>query len=242
MPRPIPAAVLVLLTSAGPALAAGNDDTNFLGDKLSFPVDVNGKLKGTGAVVCIPAATPLRGMGQKVPDATGDSVGTWVRLANVFGEPKDCSDPDGKRLVPPSTAILIEKAEFDATRPGRYGLTYGGLMVPFKYHVNGSKEFRGGSTVAPYLGYRFDANSGGYGAKLVGFLGASTVAVPQNIDGEDRTQTLAGFSYGLAIIGQVKGDFQLGLAAGVDRVSKSAKYADNGKWWLAVSLGFDFAQ
>ncbi len=236
-------AVLAATLPALPALAADNDDFNFQGDKLSFPVNITGKVKGSDKDVCIPAATPLRGMGLKPPNADKDNYeGVWVRLGNVFGAPKDCTDPDGKALVPDNTAILIAKADFEATRPGRYGLTYGGLVVPFKYHVNGSKEFRGGSTVAPYLGYRFDSNSGGYGAKLVGFIGASTVAVAQNVDGEERTQSLAGFSYGVAVIGQIKGDFQMGLAAGVDRVSKSANYVDNGKWWVAVSLGFNFAQ
>jgi hypothetical protein len=34
----------------------------------------------------------------------------------------------------------------------------------------------------------------------------------------------------------------MGLVIGADRVSKSARYADNGKMWLAVSLGFDFGR
>lgn len=236
-------AAAVAATLAAPALAAENDDFNFQGDKLSFPVNVRGTVKGTNTTVCIPATTPLRGMGLNPPSSTPENyTGVWVRLANVFGEPKDCGDPNGAKAVPANVAILIAKEEFSTTRPNRYGLTYGGLVVPFKYHINGSKEFKGGSTVAPYLGYRFDANSAGYGAKLVGFLGASTVAVAQNVGGVEQTQSLAGFSYGVGLIGQIKGDFQMGLVIGADKVSKSANYADNGKWWLAVSLGFNFGQ
>lgn len=226
---------------AGPAQAAENDDFNFQGDKLSFPVNITGKINGQGDDLCLPAKTPLRAMGTEPESATKQNLThVWVRLANVFGEVQDCAAAGTK--IPPNTAIKIERRHFQATRPNRYGLTYGGLVVPFKYHVNGSKEFKGGSTVAPFLGYRFDANSLGYGAKLVGFLGASTVAVAQNVDGVEKTQSLSGFSYGLGIIGEIKGDFQMGLVAGVDRVSKSANYGDNGRWWLAISLGFTFGQ
>lgn len=113
--------------------------------------------------------------------------------------------------------------------------------MPFKYYVSGDKEFKSGGTIAPYLGYRFDQNYLGVGVKLVGFLGGAGVPVEQEVDGEKKTQTLAGLSYGLGVIGTIKGDFQLGLILGADKVSKSAKYNNNGKLWVAVGVGFSFA-
>ncbi len=227
-------AALALLATALPAFAAGSDDLNVQGDKLSFPVDVPAKIGNTDR--CIPAKTPLRGM---YTETDGNNKTVWVRLGNVFGTPTDCKD--GTPL-PANVAMAIDQRHFTHTPPSRYGLTYGALVVPFKYHVKGSKEFKGGSTVAPYFGYRSDGNDLGFGAKFIGFLGASTVAVEQEVGGKTQSQNLAGFSYGLGVIGQVKSDFQMGLVIGAERISKSARYADNGKMWLAVSLGFDFAK
>ena len=226
------------VSAAGTTTAAENDERNWKGDRLSFPFNVTGKyLKEDGSVdteVCIPAKTTLRGMGKQ------DNEGLVVQLANVFGKPVDCKDEkttvDGKR------PILIGKNVLERMTPSRYGLTYGALVVPFKYQLNGDKEFKGGSSVAPYLGYRFDPNYLGVGVKLIGFLGGGTISVEQTVDGTRKTQNLAGVSYGLGLIGQIKGDFQLGVVLGYDRVSKSAGYPDNGKPWLAISIGMSFAE
>lgn len=229
---------LVLCAVSNGAAAAQNDEKNYIGDRLSFPFNVSGKYlneDGTeGGDVCIPAKTTLRGMGKE------DGKGLVVQLANVFGKPVDCKDEkttvDGKR------PILISKTVMDRMTPSRYGLTYGALVVPFKYQLNGDKEFKGGSSVAPYLGYRFDPNYLGVGVKLIGFLGGGTISVEQTVDGTRKTQNLAGVSYGIGLIGQVKNDFQLGVVLGYDRVSKSAGYPDNGKPWLAISIGMSFSE
>jgi hypothetical protein len=219
---------------------AANDEVNYLGDKLSFTVNVRGKVdtKGDGNTtdVCIPASTSLRGLSKL--DTAANGTGLQVRLANVFGTVKDCDDD--RKTVPGNTVINLSADEVKRSKPTRYGLTYGGLVVPFKYHLTGEKEFRPGGTVAPYLGYRFDRNYLGFSFKLVGFLGGAGVTVDQEVDGEKKSQTLAGISYGLGLIGTVKEEFQMGIVVGADRVSKSANYAQNGKTWIALSLGFAF--
>ena len=98
------------------------------------------------------------------------------------------------------------------------------------------------TTIGPYLGYRFDENDHGYGVKAILFTGASAVTVNQTVNGKETTQNLAGFSFGGGFIGQVKNEFQLGIILGVDRVSESAKYEDNGKVWVAVGLGYSFSK
>jgi hypothetical protein len=242
--RALIACALVVSTVA--AQAAENDDFNYVGDKLSFAVNVKGQLGGKGGqAVCVPAKLALRGM--RADPSTANSadtfLGLYVHIAKFGAGKAACVDAQDKEMtaLPANTLIYIDKSQFDIGQPNRYGLTYGGLIVPFKYHLKGSKEFKGGSTIGPFLGYRFDGNDHGFGVKLVGFLGASTISVEQNIDGTAKTQTLAGFSYGLGAIGTVKGAFQMGVVFGVDRVSRSANYGDNGKVWMAVAIGHSFA-
>ncbi|MFZ2652265.1 MAG: hypothetical protein WA210_19380 [Burkholderiaceae bacterium] len=229
-------ATLLIALSAG-AQAAPNDEKNYRGDRISFPVDITATLDSDagGKTVCIPANTTLQGLGSG--KNTGDIS---VRIGKVFGDVTDCKDTS--KTVPKTVGINIAKQTLDSYIPDRFGLTYGALVVPFKYHYSGSKEFKGGSTVGPYLGYRFDRNTIGLGLKFVGFLGGSAIAVDQVVNGTTTTQNLAGFSYGYGFIGQVKNEFQLGVVVGKDRVSQSAGYADNGKSWVAISLGFAFSE
>jgi hypothetical protein len=77
---------------------------------------------------------------------------------------------------------------------------------------------------------------------VVGFLGGAGVSVEQNIDSEKKMQTLAGVSYGLGVIGSIKNEFQLGVIVGADRVSNNANYGNNGKWWIALGIGFSFSE
>jgi hypothetical protein len=235
-----------LVVSTVTAQAVENDEFNYVGDKLSFAINVKGKLgDASGKEICVPAKLALRGMRANPPTANSADtfLGLYVHVAKIVPGEAACVDAEGKVLpaLPFNTAIYIDKSQFDIGQPNRYGLTYGALIVPFKYHIKGSKDFKGGSTVGPFLGYRFDGNDRGFGVKLVGFLGASTISAEQNLDGKPTTQTLAGFSYGLGAIGTVKGAFQMGLVFGADRVSRSAAYADNGKLWMAVSLGYSFS-
>ena len=61
------------------------------------------------------------------------------------------------------------------------------------------------------------------------------------MDGKPVTQELTGVSYGIGILGTVKQNFHMGLVLGADRVNKSSGYVNNGKPWLAASLGFNFS-
>jgi len=208
-----------------------NDNANYLGDRITFPVRINVKIENVD--YCIPAGTPLKGLG------AADSNGNVLFHVSSYRTYKAC---DGKTAIPDDIAFEIGSDVLKANVPDRIGITYGALVVPYKYHLNGSKEFSGGTTVGPYFGYRFDRNSIGLGIKIIGFVGGSSISVTQNVDGNDTTQNLAGFSYGLGIIGQAKNEFQMGVIFGADRVSQSAHYVDNGKLWLAVGLGYSFSE
>lgn len=235
----------VALMAVAPTWAAGNGELDYRGDALTFAVKVKGEIvtETSKREFCIPAKTDLRGMSKL--DGKGSLKVLVPRGVGPFGNPPDTKQCDTGAPLPNDELITLTEITKDNILDhggSRYGLTYGGLVVPFKYHLDGAKEFAAGGTVAPYLGYRFDKNSWGVGVKAVMFLGAAGVAVDQVVDGEKKSQTLAGLSYGLGVLGSVKGNFQFGLVMGADRVSKSANYAHNGKWWTSLAMGFDFAE
>lgn len=214
-----------------------NDNNNYLGDKISFPVRLDVKDTENNKY-CLPAGTYLRGLGKS------DDDGLLVILNNFYfkgyNPVKDCKNSNE---IPQDLPLVISKGDLAKYPFDRYGWTYGGLVVPYKYHFSGSKNFDGNATVGPYFGYRIDKNSYlGIGFKVIGFLGASAIKVNQNVDGKETEQSLAGFSYGGGILGEIKKEFQLGLVLGVDRVSSSSNYEDNEKLWGAISLGYSFSE
>jgi len=235
--------ILILLSSVASSYIAAeedgiNDDKNFLGDRISFPINIKAayeKNDGTQQDICIPASVSLRGLG-KVDNDT-----LIVKLATIKETVKDCSDEGID--IPSYHKITLPSEVMTKLTPNRFGLTYGSLVVPYKYHVSGSKSFNGNSTIGPYLGYRFDKNGTlGAAVKVVAFVGGSVTEVTRTVDGEEKTDSLAGLSYGLGLIGEIKNEFQFGAVAGADRVSAGSGYDDNGKIWVALALGFSFSK
>jgi len=235
------ASLLLVITAFNTLAYAANSDDNYIGDRLSFPTRVFATYSGAkrGETVCIPAKMALRGLSKVTEKGLTVSV---IGTTPVNEKDKNgCEDKDLKSLKS-DVELNISKEEFEKRPPNRYGFCYGALVVPYKYHFNGSKEFNGNSTIGPYLGYRLDKASMGVAAEFIGFAGASNVSITQTTNGQPSTQNLAGFSYGVGIIGVVKSDFQLGVVLGFDTVSNSANYVDNNKPWVAISIGYSFAQ
>jgi hypothetical protein len=144
---------------------------------------------------------------------------------------KDC---DGK-AIDTDIAYVIRKDDLENRGLARTGMTYGALVVPYKYHLTGQRDFTGGASLGGYLGYRLETTKYvGFTLTPVAFLGGSNISV--------GAQNLAGLSYGLGLIGTFKGTFQAGAVIGWDQVGKSAGYQYNGKPWLAVEIGYSFAQ
>jgi len=223
--------------------APESDKTNYLGDKIKFQyskfvskVDMTSEPKRTSAA-CLPAFSTLRGIGTLKID--GDTQPGFIVTNVVTDETGRC---EASKVVKQGDIVTVSQVDIDGTPPDRYGLTFGALLVPYKYHVAGSKSFTGNTSVGGYLGWRQD-RSGMIGLALqyVVFLGGASVPVTQTSNGESTTQDMSGVSYGVGIIGTVKGAFQMGVVVGADRVSKNAGYEDNGKTWLAVELGYAFS-
>jgi hypothetical protein len=231
--------IFVLAPFCAAAQGANNDQSNFEGDRVSFAVAVKATIiKFDGALgqpVCLPPGTQIWGIG------TSTQSGQEGTLFRTKKDVTSCDTPSVQ--IPNSSKLLIQSKDINPPTPNRSGLTYGILAVPFKFHLSGEKDFTGSATVGPYLGYRADPEGSlGFGIAVVGFLGAANIAVSEPGSGSTSPQNLAGFSYGVGLIGTVKGNFQLGGVLGFDRVSANANYQYNGHPWVAVELGYSFLQ
>ncbi len=265
--KPLVVCATVLLSSTAGAqdgeVKAANpasDRTNFLGDRLRFKADLAVRLVDTAKTGsdndafeskpgCAIEGTELKGLGPAtvagkpahlfVVDEPADKRkverSQTSAAAGRFRCPKGSADIPSKGDV-----VAITQAQIDSLRPRRLGLTYGTLVVPYKYHVRGNKEFTGSASMGGYLGYRIQRTA--IESQLVVFLGATTIQAPTTgADGKVTTNNLAGVSYGVGWLGTIKNDFQLGIVVGADRAGRSANYVNQGKPWIAVSLGFDFS-
>jgi hypothetical protein len=209
-----------------------NDAQNYIGDRIRFAVQVTATRKSDSQKVCIPPLTRMSVLG-KTEDGTNNLI------VKITDGAKDCDKKD----IRTAEAHLISIRDLTESGLARTGSTFGALVVPFKWHLQGNKDISASATIGAYLGYRFEtANAIGYTLTPIAFLGASNISVPTTSNGEVKDQNLFGFSFGGGLVGTFKGSFQAGVVLGWDHVSKSAGYQYNGKPWLAFEIGFSFLQ
>ncbi|MFZ6723371.1 hypothetical protein [Undibacterium sp. Ji49W] len=230
-------------------VVADNDASNYMGDRIksgytrsAYKVDMTSNSKDA-ALACVPQFFTLRGIGKinvKLNQAKDSQLESAFVVTNDTPTDNDTSlCKDKSKIVKLGEVVVFPSPDLVTLPPDRYGLTYGTLMVPYKYHV-GSKNFSGGTSVGGYMGYRQEKSGLGLGLQFVGFVGAGQIPVTQSVNGQDKTQNLTGLSYGLGIIGTVKDKFHMGFILGADRVNTDAGYKDNGKPWIAIELGYAF--
>jgi hypothetical protein len=253
-------ALLLLACCAGaqafadtePAKPILNDLTNYQGDRILFEDDLLVSVQATDGTrkgwLCLPRRTRLKG---EYAYSVDKEVGTLFRIPKKFSANAACDPtrlptkkPDGDEIrlgiVAEGTLIRVTHDQLVQFPPDRYGLAYGVLAVPFKYHFTGNKAFTGSGTVGPYLGYRTTRDW--FSLQYIGFIAASNIPVAQTVNGKQTTQNIAGLSYGGGVVATIKGSFQVGAVLGWDRVATDANYQYNGKAWLAVELGYSFLQ
>lgn len=208
----------------------GNDADNYLGDRIRFAVKVEVRQRKTNVPVCIPPLTRMSVIGKHNSEL----------IVKITDGAVDCD----KKSIDTGEAYLLSVTELTQSGLARTGSTYGALIVPFKWHMQGDRDITGSSTVGAYLGYRFEtANAIGYTLTPVAFLGGANISVATtDSNGQAKNDNMFGFSAGFGLIGTFKRDFQAGVVIGWDHVSKSAGYQYNGKPWLALEIGFSFMQ
>jgi hypothetical protein len=213
-------------------------EVGLYGQRIIPSVNIQAKLTDESSqTVCIPAGTVLEIIGEK-----GDDIYVKLLKDKKSSESpviQSCTIPSStNKTIDCNLSYTIEKNTYETRGFARSGATYGALVVPFKYQLTKDKEFSGGSTIGAYAGYRFEwLNRLGFTAVPIVFGGASNISV--NSGGNNKS--VMGFSYGLGLIGTYQ-TFQSGVVLGWDRVGKNEGYMYNGKPWIAVQVGYSFAQ
>ena len=250
--------------------AIPNDNDNYVSDRLSFPVgmwvtEINlADPEEPLQLMCAPAGTQLRGIGRRNVKVEGKTdpvertvflveklakhLNTIDMVRDIFSDVPPNAIPDkdncsrGKlRIVEIGQTIVLSHERIDTTNPVRKGITFGTLLIPYKYFLGDDKAFTGGSTLGGYLGYRVDRTGfSGFESNFVVFAGATSIAVPETVDGTETISNRAGASYGFGVLATVKEQFQIGLVVGQDRTDDAAQFARNGDTWLALSFGYEF--
>lgn len=218
-----------------------SDTENYIGDKVRYPTAIfaKGIALGSDEVknVCIEPNIDLRGLG-KVNIKMGTQLVEHKAFVVMDPAPTKVTVCKAEEQPAENSIVALDPAMLKSVPPKRSGLTFGTLVVPYKYHLKGDQSLGGGATLGGYLGWRYQA--WGYDLQAVGFAGATKVDVPGLKDGKATTDSVAGLSYGIGLLGTVKNEFKLGLVAGQDRVNRSVNYVNNGKTWFSVSIGYDF--
>ncbi len=129
-----------------------------------------------------------------------------------------------------ATAAYAGAPASDLPPPTQYGFVAGVLTIPFKFHLS-DDTMTGGSTLGGYVGWKMSW----MGLTLTPIV-STGMAMPTGNYGPGLT-VAGGF------IGSVaKTPMDWGLVLGVDWFSKASHYPYEGKPWLAVEIGYKFAQ
>lgn len=159
--------------------------------------------------------------------------------------PTPCGD------AAPVPAKLDTTYEFSADQLAksdfyREGLTWGGLVVPYKFYFT-DHTIKSNSSALAFIGYE------GWipGVSLSTIIGvgfgttpstsnSSTTGTAATSSSSTSTSTVVTFSAGAGWVATFGGTFKAGLMFGRDYQGKSGNFPYENKWWMGLSLGAGF--
>ena len=238
------------IESSAPAYAAdaaiASDNDSLSGDHLRLRTNANGFLSladTSAAARCAPA-----GSRAAVSAETADEV--FLRFLSVTDEDDTLLTADDKAALAACpkanrvngfTQYKIPKASLRAYDFKRSGITFGGLVVPFKYRLGSSKELVSSSTVAPFIGFR-TAWLQGFGLTFTPVVAAGLSLVPVADATTNSTSTKSAYTVavGLRLTSSKNENFSAGLIYGRDYLSRVDREADPSvrKPWASFYLGY----
>jgi len=229
------AVALALVLSAPAALAF---DSN--GSLLKFPDAVTEFKDAKGDKVCIPAGTVVRVINGTSADSVKVKIESLAKAKESAGCPLPKTDTYAEYTI--TTADL---AKHDYIRRG---ISYGTLVVPFKYETH-DHSLQPGVTLGGYLGMQwpFGGLDGNYNFTVTPliFAGGSWANVPvSQSNGTATNSNQLGISYGTGVFVTLNNVYQLGLIVGWDRLGSNASPPSpyEGKAWFSFAIGWNFAQ
>ncbi len=237
-------AALLSLSGAAWAQSMPSDGNSFKGDHLRLFTNLKGisKLGETGGKLCAPA-------GSRLAVSDQDDQKLYVRFLTVSGEDETfkfdeaaLTDPECKKeaRVNTFTSYELPTANFLHTDFRRSGVTFGGLVVPFKLRLGKEKHLVSSSTIAPYVGFRTAWSVYGLTFTPVMALGLSNVPVTDATTNNTESKAAYTVAVGLRLGSSKNEQFNAGILFGHDFLNRSDRMADPtvGKPWLSAYLGY----
>jgi hypothetical protein len=157
------------------------------------------------------------------------------------------SDDDCKKLSPlvaEGHSYTMAASDLDKFGFRRLGFIYGGLIIPYKYFPH-DKSLEPGTTMGPFVGYRFGQT--GWGISAIATYAVTDIKVKVKEDTELKERTFFALSRGIGFMFDItKSDmpFRAGVMWGRDRVGSNNVdvYPHDGHTWVAAQLGWEFGR
>lgn len=221
------------------AQAATPEDKYVAGDHYILQTDAYGFLaKPDSATVDRSPRCAGRGTGMRIVEITDENY--TVRFDDVKSSLESDTCGVNAKPVDDRSTYTITKAGANGLATKQTGLTFGTLVVPFKFRLGSNNKLVSSSTIAPYLGWRYSRFQG-YGTDVIPVMAAGLALVPitNPVTGENETKTGFSTAFGLTLTNVKSANFSAGILVGRDFLSKSdhALDASSKKVWISIWLG-----
>lgn len=236
-------AALLYSALSMPVLVMAQDYPSSLGkdagDHLRLTTDVYGFVPVSTAPG-VDRAPRCAGKGSTYSIVTKTETHTVVRFHDT--DTPASIDTCGKDSVKPVVGSLYEIANdsYAKVQVKTTGISYGALVVPFKFRLGGDKKLISSSTIAPYMGVRWGGFQG-WGYELVPVLSAGLGLVPIVDEASKSTETKTAFSAagGFTVTTIKDSKFSAGILFGRDYLSAKDRAIDPqvDKPWVSLWLG-----
>jgi hypothetical protein len=248
-PKPHASAVwLAAVLAASPALAQDTkngsipgDNGRYDGDHLTLRTTVRG-FKEPGVQNAPSHCAPA---GAKLVVSREREGKLFVRFLQVEGETKAA---DGLCEAIPRvryfTQYEIDKTAVEQFDVKRTGVTFGALMVPFKFRL-GDNKIVSSATIAPYAGFRTGwLSSRGLTFTPLVSMGLGLLPVTDPATNESETRPALSAAAGFVIGSSKNEQFQAGLVIGRDYLGRADRALDPGssKPWVSLYVGYTLSQ
>lgn len=146
-----------------------------------------------------------------------------------------------KGIVKAYTNYQLDKTKLDSSAHKLIGISFGALVVPFKFRLGNANELVSSATIAPYVGFR-TAWLQGWGLTLTPVVSAGLGLVPVADASGKGTSTKAAFSTagGLLLTSNKSDQFSVGALVGRDFLGRTDREADSAvnKVWVSLYIGW----
>ena len=239
--------ILVCAASMSASVAAqskiASDKDNYSGDHIRVQTHLKGfkeSSRDSTVIKCAPAnsgLSVLRDDGEKLTVRFYDVPKVNAEKMKETDLGKECLTVG---FVSEDASYTIDRKVFLENDYKRSGVTFGGLVIPFKFRLGGDKAVSSSSTVAPYLGFT-SRYLQGFGLSLNPVIAGGVALVPVTNPATGQSESKTGFSFGLGFVlkSSKNDEFSAGLIIGKDVMSSSDRALDPNinEPWISFYLG-----